>query len=64
MEKKVAATKKNPKQNTHLGFGSLLPQNQASFAGRRVSGDGVPLGSGLSNQKLAVQYLRIMPHAE
>jgi hypothetical protein len=43
--RKVAATKKNPKQFTHLGFGSLLPQNQASSAGRRVSGDGVPPSS-------------------
>jgi len=25
--KEVAATKKNPKQFTHLGFGSLLPQS-------------------------------------
>jgi hypothetical protein len=37
----VAATKKNPKQIKHLGFGSLLPQS-GFFAGRRVSGDGVP----------------------
>jgi hypothetical protein len=31
--------KKQPKQNTHLGFGSLLPQS-GFFAGRRLSADG------------------------
>ena len=40
MEKKVAATKKNPKQSTHLGFGSLLPQNQASSLGGGCRGMG------------------------
>jgi hypothetical protein len=32
MEKKVAATKKNPKRFTHLGFGSLLPQKSGFFS--------------------------------
>ena len=41
------ATKKNPKQSTHLGRYRLLPQLGFSQPGGRVSGDGEPPGLGL-----------------